>query len=671
MGFISWINEGVVQEAIFEEGKLAFTAGASLEFEYSDDQDGWQLRLKLNSNKPIELRELYITQSHPFQPEDRIFLNGYQSWTESREFEIDEHIPRLSGPIQGMIQTTGDYTFYNASGKNGRLHSWSFATLRRNDSFATLWRDAKPETGYTIFEFQTDLGHVLIRKDVGGLTLNGELDLMDVRIRAFKGTELDHNDFEGCKALPVKRPVSGWTSWYNYYTDIDEQIIMDNLRAFAHRSIPIDFFQIDDGWQPAVGDWMEANKKFPSGMKMIADQAHRYGIKAGLWLAPLIADQKSSIYQNHRDWLVTYDGEHLVEAGVNPGWAGLLKGTYYALNLDLPEVRAHLKEVFDQVLNVWGFDLVKLDFLFAAALIPKGGKSRGQRMHEAFAFLRECCGEKLILGCGIPLSAAWEQADYCRIGPDISLNWDMRSAKMMNLRERASTHNAIVNTISRRHFSGRYFANDPDVFILRKKNTSLSPLQKHSLYVINNIFGDLIFTSDNIGGYDNGIMQQYLSSFPILPKKITKVESEAALHQIWFEIGDRKYFAATNLSRDDKKIVLPFSKSFQNGVGFIQNANNQYLKPFETRVFLAFPEDNFGIAGSSLHLFPGSEIDVLEFSENEVELKLHTQSKTTGEIFLKTDPKYSNYLVNGRKYENEQINGDTILKLSVKEGQII
>jgi alpha-galactosidase len=416
---------------------------------------------------------------------------------------------------------------------------------------------------------------------------------------------------------------------------------------------------------------MEANEKFPDGMKMIADQAHRYGFKAGLWLAPFIAEQKSSIYQNHRDWLLSHDGEQLVEAGVNPGWGGLLKGTYYVLNLDLPEVRAHLKEVFDQVLNVWGYDLVKLDFLFAAALIPAGGKSRGQRMYEAFSFLRECCGDKLILGCGVPLAAAWGQANYCRIGPDIGLNWDMRSAKMIHLRERISTRNAIVNTISRRHFSGRYFANDPDVFILRKKKNNLSPQQKHSLFVINNIFGDLLFTSDNIGSYDDRIMQQYLSSFPLLPKKILRVENEASLYQIWFSIAEREYFVVTNLSREDKKISLGASKFYRNGFGFVQSENDQYLKPFETRVFLQFPKSEFGIAGSTLHLFPGSEVESHTFSGNQLELKLHPKCKTSGELIFKVGSKVDPIIVNGRKYLPEDQNGDAILRLTVKEGQLL
>lgn len=42
----------------------------------------------------------------------------------------------------------------------------------------------------------------------------------------------------------------------------------------------------------------------------------------------------------------------------------------------------------------WHFDMVKLDFLYAAAIEPRNNKTRGQLMCEAMDFLRECCGDK-------------------------------------------------------------------------------------------------------------------------------------------------------------------------------------------------------------------------------------------------------------------------------------
>lgn len=50
----------------------------------------------------------------------------------------------------------------------------------------------------------------------------------------------------------------------------------------------VNTFQVDDGYQTAVGDWLSVDsKKFPFGMRRVADAVHQRGLKAGLWLAPL------------------------------------------------------------------------------------------------------------------------------------------------------------------------------------------------------------------------------------------------------------------------------------------------------------------------------------------------------------------------------------------------
>ena len=85
-------------------------------------------------------------------------------------------------------------------------------------------------------------------------------------------------------------------------------------------------------------------------------------------------------------------------------------GGFYALDIYNKEVRQYLKEVFDTVLNVWGYDMVKLDFLYACCIIPFNGKSRGEIMCDAMDLIRELCGDKLILGCGVPLAPAFGQS---------------------------------------------------------------------------------------------------------------------------------------------------------------------------------------------------------------------------------------------------------------------
>ncbi len=673
VGHIAWYEGATLKSSAFGQGETAVADDLSVTMIRSTESNSLRLQVAVNARRKIMLSELYVVQIQPVEDGDSLFLNGYQSWTESREFKPDEAIPKLRGPIKGFINTTGDYTFYKHSHKAGHLHSWSWTGLIDLYGETTLcWMDLAPERGYTIFEWRCAEGKLQIRQDVGGREVSGPTNLIDLRHWAEQGTEVLSPPEK--PARKVTAPATGWTSWYNYYTKITEEIILDNLWAYGLREIPIDVFQIDDGWQPAIGDWTSANKKFPQGMAFLADQAHRYGYKAGLWLAPLIAEKDSTIYQQHRDWLVTYDGEHLVEAGYNPGWGGLFNGSYYLLDLELPAVRAHLKNVFDVVLNQWGYDLVKLDFLFAAALIPRNGKSRGQLMWEACQFLRECCGEKLILGCGVPLAPAWNVFDYCRIGPDIGLNWEMHSAKMINMRERISTHNALHNTISRRHFSGRFFANDPDVFILRKNDNELSAQQRFSLLAINQIFGDLLFTSDNIGGYDSATMALYRSTFPALKHRIGRVEQDGELYRIWFQVSDelnRMYFAAANLSRTDRKIALPEGVWYRNGEGFVEEPKAVYFKPFETRIYLKLTEQIPGIAGSDLHLFPGSEVASISLNGDEIEVKLSPQNVGTGNLLLRVENGIKDAKINGKTYPTYTGKGATLALVPVKDGKFL
>ena len=150
-----------------------------------------------------------------------------------------------------------------------------------------------------------------------------------------------------------------------------------------------------------------------------------------------------------------------------------------------PEVRAYLKKVFARVLDEWGFDLVKLDFLYAAAPHGSASETRAGRMRRAMAFLRELCGDKLILGCGVPLMPAFGLVDYCRVGCDMTLDWDNNLVMRRTNRERPSTRLSIADTIFRRELSGRAFLSDPDVFFLRDDNIKLTEEQKQTLATVN------------------------------------------------------------------------------------------------------------------------------------------------------------------------------------------
>lgn len=466
----------------------------------NENLDTSSLKLSVLPHRPLKMHSLIIELKHSFDKDETIFVNGYQSWTDSREFFIDEKlhsISKLAYPLLGKYQFDkyGDTNFKKTSRRSGDLHGYTYAYLRRNDQYLLIG-SLSELNGFTIINTSVKDKLIWIEKDCEGLMIDHCYDAFDLVF--VNGDENAVFDVY-FKAMNIDKPkakhMTGWTSWYNYYQDISEDIIVKNLEALNSSAKNIDIVQVDDGYQCFIGDWLDVDQnKFPRGMKHIAQSIHSKGYKAGLWLAPFVCETNSRLFKEHPDWIQRDKQGNLALAGGN--WS-----RFYALDLEHPDVRTYIKQVFDVVLNDWGYDLVKLDFLYAVCMHSTNNKTRGQIMCEAMDFLRSCVGDKLILGCGAPLGPSFGKVDYCRIGCDVGLDWNDKAYMRLFHRERVSTLNALGNAIGRRHLNGRAFINDPDVFFFREDNIQLTQAQKETVAFVNKHFGDLLFTSDDISLY--------------------------------------------------------------------------------------------------------------------------------------------------------------------------
>ncbi|HVN15151.1 MAG TPA: glycoside hydrolase family 36 protein, partial [Anaerolineales bacterium] len=187
-----------------------------------------------------------------------------------------------------------------------------------------------------------------------------------------------------------------WCSWYSLYTSIDEPLLHKAIDGLG--DLPFDVLQVDDGWQIGIGDW-QANAKFPSGMRALAEKIKSTGRKAGLWLAPLIASESSQLFRKHRDWFLKDQRGKFVSAGFN--WGQQL----YALDTTHPAALEWLAALMKQV-RAWGFDYLKLDFLYAGALPGKRYQElpREAAYRNGLKVLREAMGEDaFFLACGAPI----------------------------------------------------------------------------------------------------------------------------------------------------------------------------------------------------------------------------------------------------------------------------
>ncbi|MBN1495554.1 MAG: alpha-galactosidase [Spirochaetes bacterium] len=631
----------------FTPGVAASSRGLQILSEMIHLEHGWRVTVALEPEASLFIKEASLEINYRFTGDDRIYCNGFQSWTESREFYPNEKIKKL--PLSSKkfkINCMGDYHFYPYSGGKGRLHSHSYCYIKQKTGDLSFLGSLCEETGYTIFACETKKNRIMIVKDVEGLEISpGRHAIMDIMLTQGPERNILPSYFEElCPGLETRDPATGWTSWYRHYTNISEEIILGNLKSFTQNNIPIDIFQVDDGYQSAVGDWLDIKPSFPNGMKHIADSIRSAGLRPGIWLAPFICEEGSKIIKEHPEWLLMSGGKP-VPAGWNPNWSG----TFYALDVLNDEFLYHLREVFNTVFNQWGFDLVKLDFLYAAAIEPRQGMTRGTIMSEAMKFMRRCAGDRLILACGVPLPAAFGMADYCRIGSDVAPKWEDHLLSAINYRERVSTANSLASTVGRSHLNGRVFVNDPDAVILRDEDNSLSQDERFTLFMLNNLLGGLLFTSDDVGAYSPELARIYLSLFPFRKKENMTLRVND-LVETTFRIGENSYTAFANLSSHRAKSVLGdgtfFCSTLPEEDRFVAGDTEITLRPHESRCYLSVREEFFSVAGTTAHVFPGSEIISCTQKGEVVKITQHEQVRNRNTVYLRA-PNIGQYIING------------------------
>src|SRR5258706_3314582 len=149
------------------------------------------------------------------------------------------------------------------------------------------------------------------------------------------------------------RVPAGWCSWYYYYQHISEDSILENLNLAAKelKQAGLRTIQIDDGYQMAAGDW-NTNDRFPHGHEWLVNQIHQKGFLAGLRLAPFAVAESSSVFKEHRDWLLRDAGDTLKQFFANDWWGGRI----YSLDPTKQEVQLWLENLFYRITNAWGYD---------------------------------------------------------------------------------------------------------------------------------------------------------------------------------------------------------------------------------------------------------------------------------------------------------------------------
>jgi len=479
----------------------------------------------------------------------------------------------------------------------------------------------------------------------------------------------------------MKTPL-GWCSWYYYFQNITPEILQQNLQAVQDHKLklPIELFQIDDGFQQDVGSWLMFNQKFPEGVMGISAEAHDAGNTPGIWLAPFIVEKRSQLTKVHPEWLLRDTRGKLVNSGFVWNRLG------YALDLTHPEAQAYVQEVICTAVRGWGFPYLKLDFLYAAALPGEHHdrtKTRAQILRRGLEIIREAAGEEtVLLGCGCPIGPGIGIFDTMRISADVSPDWEPQAfgvrLPFRNEPNMPSARNAIQNILTRSIMDPHFWVNDPDCLLVREdSHLSLSEVQ--SLATAISLSGGAYLVSDDMTQLSPNRLKLAASLLPVLPPNpvvpdlFTNYMPTQMGQTLQNSAGEWKLVALFNWADRPVDLTLKLSdwglekqeylmREFWSGeIAHVEDQHIYRQVPAHGVRLVALRElAPIAYLGSDLHLSQGIELKEWHLDDSRLEFRLDLERYVEGNCYLRLPSIPIQVLQNDLPSEWKSVDGSII-----------
>jgi alpha-galactosidase len=254
--------------------------------------------------------------------------------------------------------------------------------------------------------------------------------------------------------IPGETPM-GWWSWTAYYGNINEGETLVNVdwQAAHLKSFGYNFFQVDEGYQYARGEYITPNAtQYPNGMRALGHHVVGDGLVFGVWTAPFEVTTRAWVYENHKDWLVhNAKGEPIPTQ-----WLWRQKvDRIYALDTTNPGAQEYLRQTYRALVREWGVRFIKLDFMDSSAiegLMYRPHTTALEALRIGLQIIRDTVGEDVILDKdGSPMLTPVGLVDTGRISSDTAHSFE-------------GTKTAAPGIAARFYMHRNYFIDDPDAF---------------------------------------------------------------------------------------------------------------------------------------------------------------------------------------------------------------
>jgi hypothetical protein len=400
------------------------------------------------------------------QPADRVLSDSFsEDWPDLTLYDLGE-------APGGMHRGAGSQLIYNRESKRslflGALTSDRFLTVmhlkaKGTGAKAKIASYTVESTGTTEIQKDFDLKDSPADDQVElSLPLKPGEDMVSERLMFEAGPDY-HDQLlaygDAIRRLHHARVSSetpiGWWSWTVYYGAINEGEVLSNgdWQAAHLKSLGYTYFQIDEGYQYARGEFATANAtQFPDGMRFVGHYLVGKGLTFGVWTAPFEVTKRAWVYEHHKEWLVhNVKGDPIPIGDVWNQKTDVL----YALDTTHPGAQEYMRDTYRTLAREWGVRFIKLDFMDTSAIEgyhyrPNTTALEAQRI--GLQIIRSAVGDEVILDKdGSPMLNPVGLVDTGRISADTGHSFER-------------TKNAASGIAARFYMQHNFFVNDPDAF---------------------------------------------------------------------------------------------------------------------------------------------------------------------------------------------------------------
>src|SRR5260221_1499411 len=269
----------------------------------------------------------------------RVYAEGWQSWSPMRLYRAGETTPPAHDE---SFQLTGLRPGRPVS--EGVIQAEGVLVVAPDDGPAIGWFSPDP-TG--------EIATIRLRADGGGLVIDADGPVEEVT-----ATGVD----EALAAVGYRLHIphvsgmpAGWSSWSCYFSRVTETDVAENIDVALRQELPVGIVQVDDGYETAIGDWLDVKASFGS-LPGAAARVAAAGMRAGIWTAPFLVSPQSALAEAHPDWLVR-------DADAGSHWGLRMR----ILDVTHPAAAEQLARVY-RTLSGCGYSLLKVDFLYPGSI---------------------------------------------------------------------------------------------------------------------------------------------------------------------------------------------------------------------------------------------------------------------------------------------------------------